>query len=164
MPLFNYFGHFVRTWNPFSITPDKNFPKVFAARNQPQIQLRLSLRRSYPRLFAFASNRPNMSAPSGKKRASPGADVEKNPLAVELSDEDARKLQVVQKDIARTELLLGERFSRGKYTDPSKDPLLCRTSRSRSVSTCVREEARNREKYSKVLACSSFEPLYVRIS
>ncbi|KAH7883795.1 hypothetical protein F5I97DRAFT_1895666 [Phlebopus sp. FC_14] len=44
---------------------------------------------------------------SGKKRASPGADVEKNPLeGVELSDEDAQKLQTVQKQIERTELLL----------------------------------------------------------
>lgn len=46
---------------------------------------------------------------AAKKRASPGADVEKNPLAaVELGDEDARKLQEVQKDIARVELVLGE--------------------------------------------------------
>lgn len=44
---------------------------------------------------------------SGVKRAS-GADEEKNPLGdVELSDEDAQKLQVVQKDIARAELVLG---------------------------------------------------------
>jgi template-activating factor I len=47
---------------------------------------------------------------AAKKRASPGADVEKNPLAaVELSDEDARKLQEVQKDIARVELVLERR-------------------------------------------------------
>jgi len=44
---------------------------------------------------------------SGKKRASPGADTEKNPLeSVELSDEDAQKLQDVQKQIERAELLL----------------------------------------------------------
>ena len=44
----------------------------------------------------------------GVKRASPGADVEKNPLGdVELSDEDAVKLQGIQKDIARVELALG---------------------------------------------------------
>jgi len=48
-----------------------------------------------------------MSSKGGKKRASPGADVEKNPLQnVELSDEDAQKLQTVQKDIARAELIL----------------------------------------------------------
>jgi hypothetical protein len=42
------------------------------------------------------------------KRASPGADTEKSPLSdVELSDENAQKLQGVQKDIARTELVLG---------------------------------------------------------
>lgn len=46
---------------------------------------------------------------SGKKRASPGADVEKNPLAnVELNNEDAQKLQDIQKDIQRVELVIGE--------------------------------------------------------
>jgi template-activating factor I len=51
-----------------------------------------------------------MVGTAGKKRASPGADVEKNSLSnVELSDEDAQKLQVVQKEIARTELLLERR-------------------------------------------------------
>lgn len=45
------------------------------------------------------------------KRASPGADTEKSPLSdVELSDENAQKLQGVQKDIARTELVLGTFF------------------------------------------------------
>ena len=44
----------------------------------------------------------------GVKRASPGADVEKNPLGdVEVSDEEALKLQAIQKDIARVELALG---------------------------------------------------------
>jgi template-activating factor I len=49
-----------------------------------------------------------MSAkPTAKKRASPGADEEKNPLQnVELSDEDANRLQGVQKSIARVELQL----------------------------------------------------------
>lgn len=47
-------------------------------------------------------------AKSGVKRASPGAEKAKNPLSdVELSDEDAAKLNVVQKDIARAELMLG---------------------------------------------------------
>ncbi|KAF8845289.1 hypothetical protein BDN67DRAFT_961589 [Paxillus ammoniavirescens] len=47
---------------------------------------------------------------SGKKRASPGTDTEKNPLeGVELGDEDAQKLQDVQKQIERTELLLERR-------------------------------------------------------
>lgn len=46
---------------------------------------------------------------SGIKRASPGAEDEKNPLGdVELTDEDAQKLQELQRDIARTELILGE--------------------------------------------------------
>ncbi|KAK7058334.1 hypothetical protein VNI00_001965 [Paramarasmius palmivorus] len=43
----------------------------------------------------------------GTKRASPGADDEKNPLQmVELSDEDAEKLDQVRKDIQRAELIL----------------------------------------------------------
>ncbi|KAJ8084355.1 hypothetical protein AAF712_001145 [Marasmius tenuissimus] len=43
----------------------------------------------------------------GTKRASPGADDEKSPLAsVELSDEDAKKLDDVRKDIQRAELIL----------------------------------------------------------
>jgi len=49
---------------------------------------------------------------SGKKRASPGADEEKNPLeGVELGDEDAKKLQAVQKQIERVDLLIGRYFS-----------------------------------------------------
>ncbi|KAI5991598.1 hypothetical protein EDD15DRAFT_2276340 [Pisolithus albus] len=48
---------------------------------------------------------------SGKKRASPGADEEKNPLeGVELSDEDAKRLQEIQKQIERVDLLI-ERHS-----------------------------------------------------
>lgn len=44
----------------------------------------------------------------GVKRASPGAESEKNPLGdVELTDDDALKLQAIQKDIARVELALG---------------------------------------------------------
>ncbi|KAH9947941.1 hypothetical protein B0H21DRAFT_736215 [Amylocystis lapponica] len=52
---------------------------------------------------------PTMST-KGIKRASPGAVSEKNPLSdVELTDEDAQKLQVVQRDIARMELVLERR-------------------------------------------------------
>lgn len=44
----------------------------------------------------------------GVKRGSPGADSEKNPLGdVDLSDQEAIKLQAIQKDIARVELALG---------------------------------------------------------
>ena len=44
----------------------------------------------------------------GTKRASPGAEDEKNPLTeVELSDEDAEKLRNSQRDIARVELVVG---------------------------------------------------------
>ncbi|KAF8168251.1 hypothetical protein B0H34DRAFT_52839 [Crassisporium funariophilum] len=43
----------------------------------------------------------------GTKRASPGAEDEKSPLQnVELSDEDAKKLQVIQRELARAELVL----------------------------------------------------------
>ncbi|KAJ7225878.1 hypothetical protein GGX14DRAFT_422715 [Mycena pura] len=46
-------------------------------------------------------------AKGGVKRASPGADEEKNPLAnVELSDEDAKNLQKAQRDLGRVELAM----------------------------------------------------------
>ncbi|PSR80728.1 hypothetical protein EW026_g347 [Hermanssonia centrifuga] len=52
----------------------------------------------------------------GVKRASPGAEEQKNPLGdVELSDEDASKLQKIQKDIQRAELIL-ERRAQEKLT------------------------------------------------
>ena len=47
---------------------------------------------------------------TGTKRGSPGADVEKSFMNVDLSDEDAQKLQAIQKDIARIELLLGKSY------------------------------------------------------
>lgn len=44
----------------------------------------------------------------GTKRASPGAEDEKHPLAdAGLSEEDNQKLQVIQREIARAELVLG---------------------------------------------------------
>ena len=44
----------------------------------------------------------------GTKRGSPGAEDEKSPIAsVELSEEDAKKLQDLQRDLARAELILG---------------------------------------------------------
>jgi len=47
---------------------------------------------------------------TGIKRASPGASTEKSPLGdVELSDADAQKLQVIQRDLARAELILERR-------------------------------------------------------
>lgn len=50
----------------------------------------------------------NMSG-KGVKRASPGADEEKNPLGdVELSDEDAKKLGDIQRSLQRVEIALGE--------------------------------------------------------
>ncbi|THH17400.1 hypothetical protein EW146_g3391 [Bondarzewia mesenterica] len=51
-----------------------------------------------------------MTAKTSKKRASPGADIEKSPLdAVELGEEDAMKLNDIQKDIQRAELILERR-------------------------------------------------------
>ncbi|OBZ79082.1 NAP1-related protein 2 [Grifola frondosa] len=50
----------------------------------------------------------------GVKRASPGTDVEKNPLGdVEILDEEAQKLQGLQKDLARVDLVL-ERHAQQK--------------------------------------------------
>ncbi len=44
----------------------------------------------------------------GVKRASPGADEEKNPLAdVDLSEEDAQKLADTQRKLGRVELAMG---------------------------------------------------------
>lgn len=44
---------------------------------------------------------------SGVKRATPGADDEKNPLAnVEVSEADAKKLEAIQDQISRVDLLL----------------------------------------------------------
>ena len=45
---------------------------------------------------------------TGTKRGSPGADVEKSFMDVDLSQEDALRLQAVQKDITRVEVLLGK--------------------------------------------------------
>lgn len=44
---------------------------------------------------------------AGKKRASPGAEEEKNPFEVDISEEVHEKLQKVSKEIARVELSLG---------------------------------------------------------
>ncbi len=50
----------------------------------------------------------------GTKRASPGAEEEKDPLqAVELDEENAKKLNEVQRDAQRVELYLGERMRVG---------------------------------------------------
>jgi template-activating factor I len=48
-------------------------------------------------------------APQGTKRASPGAEEEKSPLDnVELTEESANLLSDIQKDIQRTEIILGQ--------------------------------------------------------
>ncbi|KAJ7456603.1 hypothetical protein FB451DRAFT_1098750 [Mycena latifolia] len=53
-------------------------------------------------------------AKGGVKRASPGADEEKNPLAnVDLSEEDAKNLQKAQRDLGRVELAM-DRLSQTK--------------------------------------------------
>ncbi|KAF8736741.1 hypothetical protein AX14_014064 [Amanita brunnescens Koide BX004] len=51
--------------------------------------------------------------PMGTKRASPGAEEEKSPFqSVELSDENAKKLEEVQREIARAELVLERQAQR----------------------------------------------------
>ncbi|KAJ6604279.1 hypothetical protein DFH09DRAFT_898847 [Mycena vulgaris] len=53
-------------------------------------------------------------AKGGVKRASPGADEEKNPLSnVDLSEEDAKNLAKVQRDLGRVELAM-DRLSQAK--------------------------------------------------
>lgn len=62
----------------------------------------------------------------GVKRASPGAESEKNPLGdVELTDDDAVKLQAIQKDVARVELALGTCpfQTHAPHTSPLSPPL-----------------------------------------
>ncbi|KAF8213464.1 hypothetical protein K438DRAFT_1804026 [Mycena galopus ATCC 62051] len=57
-----------------------------------------------------------MAPKTGVKRASPGADEAKNPLAnVELGDEDAQKLAKVQRDLGRLELAM-DRLNQAKIT------------------------------------------------
>ena len=97
----------------------------------------------------------------GVKRASPGADIEKNPLGdVELSDEDAIKLQSVQKDVARVELALGtcsshphmprshlparsRRYATRLTAGATRRP--CRAPRTAEDDARVRKAARDRE-------------------
>ena len=70
----------------------------------------------------------------GVKRASPGADVEKNPLGdVEVSDEEALKLQAIQKDIARVELALGTSVLRKSNHHPPPVPPFASCVHFRSV-------------------------------
>ncbi|KAG2023587.1 nucleosome assembly protein I [Coprinopsis cinerea AmutBmut pab1-1] len=49
----------------------------------------------------------------GTKRASPGAEEEKNPLNVELSEEDAKKLEGIQREQAKMDLFI-ERETQSK--------------------------------------------------
>ena len=44
---------------------------------------------------------------SAKKRASPGADEEKNPFDIEIGDEVIEKLKASSAELARVELALG---------------------------------------------------------
>jgi hypothetical protein len=49
-----------------------------------------------------------MSSKQGKKRASPGADIEKGPLdGIELSASDGEKLQAISKKLERVEIAVG---------------------------------------------------------
>ena len=51
-----------------------------------------------------------MSTNAGKKRASPGADTEKGP-SLDLSEEDAKKLEAIHKEQTRAELLIGKHIN-----------------------------------------------------
>ncbi|KAF7306606.1 SAC domain-containing protein [Mycena indigotica] len=72
-------------------------------------RLVLSSRNAIKHLFfvcVLPLSTPKM-AKAGVKRASPGADEEKNPLAnVDLSEEDAKSLQQSQRDLGRVELAM----------------------------------------------------------
>lgn len=46
----------------------------------------------------------------GTKRASPGAEDEKSPLQIAELNENAKKLEEIQRDLARAELVLGKAF------------------------------------------------------
>lgn len=46
----------------------------------------------------------------GTKRASPGAEDEKIPLQIAELNENAKKLEEIQRDLARAELVLGKAF------------------------------------------------------
>jgi template-activating factor I len=46
----------------------------------------------------------------GTKRASPGAEDEKSPLQIAEFNENAKKLEEIQRDLARAELVLGKAF------------------------------------------------------
>lgn len=97
---------------------------------------------------------------AAKKRASPGADVGKNPLAaVELSDEDAKKLQEVQKDIARVELVLGKLLFYLPKIFHGWDGI--RTPCPANFGARLREETGGCEIHYKVLARSAPEPQHV---
>lgn len=52
---------------------------------------------------------------SGVKRTSPGAEEQKNPLALTLSDDDGLKLENAQKAIARVELKIRQSLVFNKY-------------------------------------------------
>ena len=92
------------------------------------------------RLFATAHHLAMVST-TGTKRGSPGADVEKSFMNVELSDEDAQKLQAVQKDLARVELLLGvSHFHLEAGTISQCFIHLARTSRSADINARLRQK------------------------
>ena len=109
---------------------------------------------------------------SGVKRAV-GTDEEKNPLGdVELSDEDAQKLQVLTKDIARAELALGT-FVMFVFQNTCLWDIICpwflyfclfrcRTSCSSETHTRIRKTSCGGQGYSQILACGPDEQLAVR--
>jgi hypothetical protein len=73
----------------------------------------------------------------GVKRASPGVDEEKNPLGdVDITDEDAVKLQDLQKAYHRVELGVGAFLTQyGRNANADRD--VYREKRGRAYSACV---------------------------
>lgn len=63
-------------------------------------------------------------AKGGVKRASPGADEEKNPLSnVDLTEEDAKNLAKAQRDLGRVELAMGSYLNSTAWTLLAKTTL-----------------------------------------
>lgn len=64
-------------------------------------------------LWHFLYSSPHHAMAKGTKRASPGAEDEKDPLqAVELDEENAKKLNENQRATQRVELYLGKCYAR----------------------------------------------------
>jgi hypothetical protein len=78
------------------------------------IRLRNTLLPSFhPRLVAvYITPRTDIEMAKGTKRGSPGAVDEKHPITSSVvGEEESKKLEEIQRDLARVELILGKRSS-----------------------------------------------------